>query len=45
MKAYFAELLGTFILVVAGTGAIIINDVSGGHARLDMTSQSINPSH
>ncbi|HKO63459.1 MAG TPA: MIP family channel protein [Pyrinomonadaceae bacterium] len=30
MKSYLAELMGTFILVFAGTGAIIINDVSGG---------------
>ena len=30
MKSCLAELLGTFILVFAGTGAIIINDVSGG---------------
>lgn len=30
MKQYFAELLGTFTLVFAGTGAIIINDLSGG---------------
>lgn len=30
MKAYFAELLGTFALCFAGTGAIVINDASGG---------------
>ena len=30
MKAYFAEALGTFALVFAGTGAIVINDVSAG---------------
>jgi aquaporin NIP len=30
MKSYFAELIGTFTLVFCGTGAIIINDVSGG---------------
>jgi aquaporin NIP len=30
MKKYGAEVLGTFALVFAGTGAIIINDVSGG---------------
>jgi len=30
MKRYFAEFIGTFGLVFAGTGAIIINDVSGG---------------
>jgi aquaporin Z len=30
MKRYVAEALGTFTLVFAGTGAIIINDVSGG---------------
>src|SRR3990170_4433608 len=30
MKIYFAELIGTFVLVFAGTGAIVINDVSGG---------------
>ncbi|MDQ6787410.1 MAG: aquaporin [Acidobacteriota bacterium] len=31
MKSYVAELIGTFTLVFAGTGAIIINDVSGGN--------------
>ncbi len=29
-KSYIAEFFGTFALVFAGTGAIIINDVSGG---------------
>ena len=28
MNKYIAELIGTFALVFAGTGAIIINDVS-----------------
>jgi aquaporin NIP len=30
MKKYGAEFIGTFALVFAGTGAIVINDVSGG---------------
>ena len=30
LKRYAAEALGTFCLVFAGTGAIVINDVSGG---------------
>ncbi len=30
MKKYFSELLGTFALVFAGTGAIVINEVSHG---------------
>ena len=30
MNKYMAEAIGTFALVFAGTGAIVINDVSGG---------------
>lgn len=30
MKKYSAEFIGAFALVFAGTGAIVINDVSGG---------------
>ena len=30
MKAAAAEFIGTFALVFAGTGAIVINEVSGG---------------
>src|SRR3954468_5626553 len=30
MKRCVAELIGTFVLVFAGTGAITINEVSGG---------------
>ena len=31
MKAYFAEFIGTFMLMLAGTGAIIVNDLYGGN--------------
>lgn len=30
MKKYIAEFVGTFCLVFAGTGAIVINEISGG---------------
>ena len=30
MKKYLAEFIGTFILVFAGTSAIVVNDISGG---------------
>ncbi len=30
MKKYLAELIGTFALVFCGTGAIVMNDASGG---------------
>ncbi len=39
-KRYAAEVFGTFALVFAGTGAIIVNDVSGGaitHAGVALT--------
>jgi len=40
MKKYAAEFLGTFTMVFAGTGAIIVNDLSGGkitHVGVAMT--------
>lgn len=40
MNKLLSELLGTFILVFAGTGAIVINDISGGvigHAGIALT--------
>lgn len=40
MKKYIAEAIGTFALVFAGTGAIIVNDVSHGtisHAGIALT--------
>ena len=40
MKKYGAEFVGTFALVFAGTGAIVINEVSGGaitHVGISLT--------
>lgn len=40
MKKYFAEFIGTFILVFCGTGAIVINEISGGvitHSGIALT--------
>ena len=40
MKKYFAEFIGTFALAFAGTGAIIINQASGGaitHVGISLT--------
>ena len=34
MKKYWAELIGTFILVFAGTGAIVINELYGSVTHL-----------
>ena len=39
-REYLAEIIGTFALVFAGTGAIVVNDVSGGvvtHAGIALT--------
>ena len=39
-KKYLAEAIGTFSLVFAGTGAIVINDISGGkvtHVGISLT--------
>ncbi|MBI2723102.1 MAG: aquaporin [Bacteroidetes bacterium] len=40
MKKYFAEFISTFILVFCGTGAIVINEISGGvitHSGIALT--------
>jgi aquaporin NIP len=40
MKKYGAEFIGTFALVFAGTGAIIINETTGGaitHVGISLT--------
>lgn len=40
MRKYLSEFIGTFALVFAGTGSIIINDVSGGavtHVGISLT--------
>lgn len=37
MKKLAAEFIGTFALVFAGTGAIVINDVFANHPTLGMT--------
>jgi aquaporin Z len=40
VRKYLAEMFGTFCLVFAGTGAVIVNDVSGGavtHAGVAIT--------
>ena len=39
MKRIFSEFLGTLILVFAGTGAIVVNQISGGvigHAGISL---------
>ena len=37
MKKYWAELIGTFILVFVGTGAIMINDITGEVTNLGIS--------
>lgn len=39
MKKYFAEFLGTYMMVFAGTGAMVVNDVYGsvGHLGIGLT--------
>jgi len=42
MKKLAAEFFGTFSLVFAGTGAIIINDVAGGAGKVASASVQAN---
>ncbi|MDC3030122.1 aquaporin, partial [Flavobacteriales bacterium] len=37
MKKYWAEFLGTFMMVFAGTGAIVINDLHGSVSHLGVS--------
>ena len=39
MKKYWAELMGTYIMVFAGTGAIIVNDIYGSGQGQPMNDQ------
>jgi aquaporin Z len=43
MQRFAAEAIGTFVLVFAGTGAVVVDDVSGG-ALSTLGSRSSSPS-
>ena len=48
MKKYLAETIGTFALVFCGTGAMTINEVTGGsvtHLGIALTFETIENSH